>query len=392
MPRVRFLATRDGKAAISLPPTDLTAEQTSVEGLREAFLERTGEHAFVLHDDGIGFGLEKDHYLVRLEGNFPDAADAYPTLEHARTWQQPGWFNETLRWLEDALGETVSTVKQVSTNDLACVTRVETENRIVYLKASETWLEAALSAHLADRHPALTPNVVAWDEPGRLLVTNDCGARLSEKNDLDVWRAAVKKLAYFQRAADAHAFRALGCPVHTFTNLADQAETFLHDAATLHSWGLTAPQVSALSERVPYIRRAHERVLALNLPLRPAHGDAHPMNALTGCGGVWFDWSEACVAHPLLDIGWFLAWFTHPARGTLPLRQAHPNAATDLWHRYLQTSDLPETTNLNDAVVLTLTHRALVYHERFYIWQGTVPGWRPEYVPYYLRCLLKLPL
>ncbi len=387
MPIVRFLATRDGEVAASLPPLELTPEQTTLSGLREVFLERTGERAFVLHDDGLGFGLKKDAYLVRLEGDVSDAAEAYPPLEHARAWQQPGWFDETLRWLEDALGETVSTVRQVSTNDLACVTRVETENRIVYLKASETGLEAALSTRLADRHPELTPNVVAWDEPRHLLVTENCGARLSESNDLEVWQTAVENLAHFQWAADAHVFRALGCPVHAFTDLADRAETFLRDADTLRRWGLTAPQVSALAERAPHIRRAHERVSALGLPLLPAHGDAHPMNALIGCGGVWFDWSEACVAHPHLDVGWFLA-----REKLLPPRQTYPDVAATLWQTYLRIFHLPETTGLNDAVTLALMHRALVYHEKFGSWQGTVPGWRPKSVPYTLRCLLKLPL
>lgn len=388
MPIVRFLATRDGKVAASLPPLDLSPEQTSAEGLREAFFEQTGQRAYVLHDDGIGFGLEKDHYLVRLERTLADAADTYPPLEHARTWQQPGWFRETLRWLENTFGETVSAVRQVSTNDLACVTRVETENRIVYLKASETGLEAALSAHLADRYPELTPNVVAWDEHRHLLVTEDCGVRLSESSDVDVWHIAVENLAHFQRVADAHVFRALGCPVYTFTDLADRAETFtfLRDADALHRWGLTAPQVSALAERIPYVRHAHERVSAFGLPLLPAHGDAHPMNALTGCR-VWFDWSEACVAHPLLDVGWLLA-----REKLLPPRQTYPDVAATLWQTYLRIFHLPKTTDLDDVVTLALIHRALVYHEKFGSWQGTVPGWRPEYVPYFLRCLLKLPL
>jgi len=134
-------------------------------------------------------------------------------------------------------------------------------------------------------------------------------------------------------------------------------------------------------------------VLALGLPPLPAHGDAHPMNALTGCGGVWFDWSEGGVAHPLLDIGWFLAWLSHPARKALPLRRAHPDAALALWHSYLRALNVTEADNLlADVMGLALMHRVLVYHERFHRWQGTVQGWRPEYVPYYLRCLLKLPL
>lgn len=75
MPTVRFLATRDGKTAIFSAPLDLTPEQTSPEGLRSVFLERTGRQAFVLHDGGVGPNLAKDSYLVRLEGDGADALE-----------------------------------------------------------------------------------------------------------------------------------------------------------------------------------------------------------------------------------------------------------------------------------------------------------------------------
>ena len=114
-------------------------------------------------------------------------------------------------------------------------------------------------------------------------------------------------------------------------DLADRAETFLQDADHAARLGVDCrAQTAALAERVPHIRRAHERVLALELPLLPAHGDAHPMNALTGCGVVWFDWSEACVAHPLLDSSWFWRGSRTLDGGTLPLRQTHPDATTDV--------------------------------------------------------------
>jgi aminoglycoside phosphotransferase (APT) family kinase protein len=116
------------------------------------------------------------------------------------------------------------------------------------------------------------------------------------------------------------------------------------------------------------------------------------MNALTGCGTVWFDWSEGAVAHPLFDIGWFLAWLSHPGRASLPLLQRHPDAVALLWQTYRETANFSQTLQLSDAMLLALTQRALVYQGRYVHWQGTVPGWRPQFVPFLLRSLLKLPL
>ena len=390
MPRVAFISS----TGITLPSTVVTPEQTTPEGLRKAFFEQAGRDAFVLHDGGLGLGLDhlslnRESFTVRLEDS--GAAPAYPQLEHARAWQQPGWFGGTLGWLSEALGEEIVKLEQVITNDLACVLRVTTEQQTVYLKTSETGLEAALTAQLAVQHPDLLPNVITWDAKRSVLVTRDCGPRLSEAAEPTFWNAAVSKLAYLQRSVDAYNLQELGCPVYDFTALAARAETFLHGADTLRRWGLTGAQTSRLQEQSPRIRSAHERVSALNLPLLPAHGDAHPMNALVGCNVVWFDLSEACVAHPLLDVGWFLAWLSHPARHTLPLRQAHPDAAAELWQVFLRAAGLPEATLLlNDVMVLALVHRALVYHERFRDFRGTVPGWRPQSTPYCLRSLLKL--
>ena len=391
MPRVAFAAAT-GKA---LPPTELTAEQTTPEGLRKVFFERTGRHAFVLHDGGLGLGLDhlslnRESFTVRLEDS--GAAPNYPRLEHTRAWQQPGWFGETLDWLSEALGKPI-TVEQVSTNDLTCVLRVKTKLQTVYLKASETGLEATLTAQLATQHPNLLPNVITWDEKRGVLVTRDGGLRLSETPELTLWKTAVTKLAHLQRRADAATLQKLGCSAYDFTALANRTESFLRDTDTLYSWGLTGAQTSRLQAQLPRISSAHNRVAALNLPLLSAHGDAHPMNALAGYAPtynvVWFDLSEACTAQPLLDIGWFLAWLSHPARRTLPLRQIYPDAAAELWQVYLQAAGLPAPL-LGDVLVLALMHRTLVYHGRFRDFRGTVPGWRPQYVPYFLRSLLKL--
>ena len=395
MPQVTFTSS----TGITLPSAVVTPEQTTPEGLRKVFFEKTGRDAFVLHDGGLGLGLDRlilnqESFTVRLEDSGA-APDPYAPLEHARVWQQPGWFGETLGWLGRKLGEPLINLEQLSTDDLACVLRVTTETQTVYLKASETGLEAALTAQLAAQHPNLLPNVVTWDAKRSVLVTRDCGPRLSEAAEPTFWNAAVSKLAYFQRSVDAYNLQELGCPVYDFTALAARVETFLHDTDTLRHWGLTEAQTARLQAQLPRISSAHNRVAALNLPLLPAHGDAHPMNALTGYAPtynvVWFDLSEACITQPLLDIGWFLAWLSHPARHTLPLRQAHLNAVTELWQGYLRAAGLPEAALLlNDVMVLALMHRALVYHERFRDFRGTIPGWRPQYVPYFLRSLLKL--
>ena len=395
MPLIGFLATFDGNDALGLAPTELEAAACSLEGLRTTFLERTGQDAPILHTGGLELGGQKEPFTVRLELAAPFTAPttAYPPLPHARPWQRPGWFRENLTWLEEVLDEKVQGLEQVSTNDLGTVLRVSTASRKAYFKTSERRLEATLTAHIASTHPGLTPQVIAWDAPKNLLLTEDCGSRLSETADLGLWQSAVHKLVHVQDTANAAPLQEHGSPSHPFDHLAERAAHFLQDKRVLEHWILNPQQIAALQERLPTILAAHERLGRLELPLLPAHGDAHPMNVLTGCGVVLFDWSDMCLAHPLLDIGWFLAWLSHPGRRSLPLRQQHSKAVEILWAHYLQNTSLAGTRiYLSDAMLLALIHRALAYHERYADWQGTLKGWRPQYVPYLLRSLLKLPL
>ena len=282
-------------------------------------------------------------------------------------------------------------LEQVSLYDLACVLRARTESGSVYFKASVDALESAVTSHLSRTFPNLTPKVLAVHKTYGWLLTRGSGERLSGAADIKVWSDAFAKLAKFQGSSVN--LKSLGGAVHRFDTLAERAEAFLRDGVTLADWGLRDEQINALAELPPRIKRAHEQVNALGLPRGPAHGDAQPMNALFDKDGnvVWFDWSEASVAHPFMDVGWCLAWMMNPARETLPVCRAYGDAPARLWRAYLKALDAPDAEDLmGDAVILAMTHRAVVYSAKYAAFEGTVPDWRPQYAPYYLRQLLKM--
>ena len=179
----------------------------------------------------------------------------------------------------------------------------------------------------------------------------------------------------------------LGCPAFPSLDTAQRVDAFLSDTFTLTAWGLKPDEIATLQAARPAIRASFGALTAHGLPNLPAHGDAHPRNALAGAGeSLWFDWSEAAsAAHPLMDAGWFLAFALHPARANLPIRIAHPDLKTRLSAAYLEALGCPDASALlAQSIPLSLLHRAVVYDARFSDWHGTVPNWRPQYVPYYL--------
>jgi hypothetical protein len=221
------------------------------------------------------------------------------------------------------------------------------------------------------------------------LVTKDAGHHLSATGDLSHWETAVTKLATFHRHADPSAFETLGCPFYPFETLANRGEAFLRDISLLQNWGMTHGQIAELQQVLPHLLETCSKVKQFGLRECVLHGDAQPMNALVNDANViWFDWSEGSVAHPFVEVGWFLAWTFLPKR-ELSFRTT-PELAWQFWQTCVRARGIDDA-NLTplDVMRLALIHRALVYHQKFYTWPGASQPTRPQYVPYFLRLLLK---
>ncbi|THF71395.1 hypothetical protein E7T06_03400 [Deinococcus sp. Arct2-2] len=350
---------------------------------------------WLLHDGGLSFGMEGTPRLQALSNVVPDGmaweVAAVPPLPGAREWQRPGWLSALKARLEGVLSEhglsPAGPLKLLSSNDLATVVEAATLADSVFLKVAAHPREVAVTSHLARQHPAFLPPVLYANTATNTLVTRSGGSLLDGVGELEAWTVALHQLARFQTDADASALAALGCPAWPLLDMAQRVDAFLSDTPTLTAWSLKPDKIATLQAARPAIRASFEALAAHGLPDLPAHGDAHPRNALAGTReNLWFDWSEAAsAAHPFMDAGWFLAFALHPARANLPIRIAYPDLESRLCAAYLHALGCPDASALlAQSIPLALLHRAVVYDARFRDWQGTVPNWRPQYVPYYL--------
>ncbi|WP_221088147.1 hypothetical protein [Deinococcus aquaedulcis] len=352
---------------------------------------------WLLHDGGHLFGQSGLIQVQALEERHPTGGggwsrDLPPPLPGTRPWQQPGWPDRATRLADHLLRgagrERQGPLRLHFASDLTATHALETDQGPAWLKVSGTGQEARLTTHLAARHPGLLPPLLGADPGQGALLSADGGPLLDGVADLGAWTGALARLGTFQRVADPAALAALGAPALPLAQTVARVDALLGDAAVLRGWGVDPAVAETLAAARPRIRAAYADLQTHGLPDQPAHGDAHPRNALHSVahGAVWFDWSEAAsAAHPFMDAGWFLAFALHPGRAGLPVWQAS-GAADRLAAAYLHALGAPEATPLLwRALPLALLHRAAVYDETFRCWQGTVPGVRPNYVPYYLR-------
>lgn len=383
---------RDG----TLPRVELAPGADLPATLRAAW----GLESWLLHDGGRAMGQEGVAQLQALGNRVPEAfawghAKIGPPAG-AREWQRPGWPQRAEQVLDTALKRVGLTrtgkLDPVHAHDLVAVVRTETEGGAAYLKASGSGREAAVTALLARTLPDLLAPLLWADVGAGWMVSASGGEVLDGVADLGAWEQALARLARFQTRADAPALARLGCPAWPLDEMTGRVDALLADRAALEGWGLTPEQTGTLEEARPRIHAAFRDLAALGWPDLPAHGDAHPRNALHGGrGSVWFDLSEvASAAHPFMDAGWFLAFTLHPARGKLPVRLAHPDLEARLTGAYLKALGCPQATGLlSRSIPLALLHRAAVYDVQFRGWEGTVPGWRPQYTPSSLRLAVR---
>lgn len=388
------LFSSDGQLAKKndgLPTLRLTPQQNLVAQVKAAW----GLDVWLLHDGGLNVGQGGLPHFEVLTGTLPAGLrwtrSDLPAPHRARRWQLPGWPAQA-RALAGRAGLS-GPVEQVFTTDLNTVLQVGAPPTPAYLKVTDSGKEMRVTAYLARTHPEALPPVLDVNEAENCQLVASGGVLLDSVGNLNAWTQALERLAGFQTGADARALAALGCPVYPLAEMRERVLHFIADEQVLRDWGLPTERIQTLQDSGvrARIEQAFTQLDALGLPELPSHGDAHPRNALYGeRGAVWFDWSEAAIAHPFMDAGWLLSFTLHPSRADLPIRQAVPDLQTPLAGAYLRALGCPGAERfLNQAIPLALLHRAAVYDLHFRHWEGTVPGWRPNYVPYYLREALR---
>jgi hypothetical protein len=207
------------------------------------------------------------------------------------------------------------------------VLRLPTADGYVYAKANgpgqayEGPLVAALAARAPERVPV--PLAVHPDRPWMLL--SDGGqtlrATLAGRWDGAAWERMLAEYADLQRAVteDTDALLALGVPDGRPEWMPGGFADLLADPVVRA--GLTAGQQSALDALRPAYGDWCAALVAGGIRATIQHDDLHDANVLVDAAGGhrFFDWGDACIAHPFGSLLVALRLAAHryglPARG-----------------------------------------------------------------------------
>jgi len=281
-------------------------------------------------------------------------------------WCREGWSEETAAWIDEVLAQRGehrtgrSTV--LKSWGLSHVERIPTSEGVRYLKASSVLFghEPATTAWLAGVAPAVVPGVLAIDEARACLLMDALPPAQPALTVEQLRVATCTAMAQVQVAVAGRddELRATGAPerglASTVRELADMLRT-----------GITAGQLDGRRHRE--LKDGLDRALgmldelaACGLPDALVHGDLHPANVVVAAdGAVVFDWSDACLGHPVLDLVHLCADRPRTAPTQLDWNTPWVQAYLEPWREGCTESTLRRALELAD--VADLAFQAVTY-------------------------------
>ncbi|MGW6201267.1 aminoglycoside phosphotransferase family protein [Kribbella sp. NPDC055110] len=288
------------------------------------------------------------------------------------SWTRPEWYGEAPQWIAERLKAT-GPWSQVKTWGLSNVLRIPTADGDVYFKAlsqasTETDTLPFLFANeplflqrASTDRPGAVPAPLAIDEQRAWMLLPDLGTPLARETDIAVWIDAVRNHARLQRSYVTEPQRLLeySCADRRLAVLDAELDRLL-EPNTLTA-RLDQSEQAALLDRAKQLREAIGELAEIGVPETLLHGDLHPRNLAVRDGQVLaFDWTDAALAHPFLDLVTFVEKAS-PLSSDPRVRDAYLAE----WEEYATPPELRRALTLAEtlgALYQTITYLHLVDH------------------------------
>ena len=287
-------------------------------------------------------------------------------------WTRPEWYGEAPQWIAERLKAT-GPWTQVKSWGLSNVLRIPTADGDVYFKAvsqASTDPDALpflfaneplfLQRASTDR-PGAVPAPLAIDEERAWMLLPDLGTPLEGESDVAIWVDAVRNHARLQRSyvTDTERLLEYSCADRRLAVLDAELDRLL--APNSLTERLDSAEQSRLPERAKQLREAIVELADIGVPETLLHGDLHPRNLAVRDGRVLaFDWTDAALAHPFLDLVTFCE-----KQSPLSSDPRVLDAYLHEWEDYATPSDLRRALTLAEelgTLYQTITYLHLVDH------------------------------
>jgi hypothetical protein len=189
---------------------------------------------------------------------------------------------------------------------------------------------------LSAARPGEVPAPLAIDEQRAWMLLPDLGPVLALEPDLSLWTEALRGHARLQRGFAGQTERLLSftCVDRRLAVLERELDQLLGPNPATDR--LEPAERRKLPRRANQLREAIIELAAIGVPETLLHGDLHPRNLAVRDGQVLaFDWTDAAVSHPFLDLVTFVE-----KRSPLSTDPRVQDAYLAEWEAYASPADL----------------------------------------------------
>jgi aminoglycoside phosphotransferase (APT) family kinase protein len=366
----RAQACGDEKAVLVAPQLRVRADPTV---MLSVFGSRSGATV-----EGIWTGLaevaEDDDAVLAalLEVAAVVAGHAEAPARRPR-WFSASWYDEVEAWVDEqlaALGRSrTGPSEPTKVWSMSAVLRVPCNPSPVWFKAAcrHFHAEPALTRLVAAMVPAHAPTVIATDDERGWILTEDMAGADEDAVPEGIGPAAARIAATLQLRSLDHLAEidAAGVPVRDLTETRRRFDEILAGGVELDQ--LTPDELLAARGMRDDVRALLEELDALGIPNALTHGDLHPGNvAPDGDSLLIYDWSDASLSHPFLDL--VLLGSRLPDEE----REATREAYAAVWHTAYPALD---TARALELAVHANTIFQMVTYEQIYVAQEDASYW-----------------
>lgn len=227
------------------------------------------------------------------------------------SWAKAGWQDKAAAWIETQLAQHRLTLtgplEPVKKWSLSCVLRAPTEEGSFYFKTVAPMPllvnEAAMVTKLGQLFPHHMPTLLAVDQSRDWMLLPEFAQIVGWGAPLAQRKAFLSQFGQLQVTAVQHLdeLLAAGCLDRRLEWLVEQIEPLL--MAEMVQTAVTDVEWNQLLARIPHLRELFRELAGYAIPETLVHGDLHCSNvAVRGDEFLFFDWTDACIAHPFFDM------------------------------------------------------------------------------------------
>ena len=307
--------------------------------------------------------------------------------ERLEPWQRERWFEEAASWVRTTVPR-VTSVEQYASWCGSMLLRVETDGGRCYLKAAPRYFreEGAMTAMLAERFPDVVPRPMAIDVERGWMVLRDFGDALVGSEAPEHWEGALDTIVSIQRTSVPVIDDLLrtGCRDRRPAMLLSQIDALVEGRLGPIPDGYP----TRLRDAIPRFEELRAELEASPIPDTLVHGDFHADNVVIEGGRyVIFDWTDACIAHPFVDLLTFLHTFGPPTTDAV-VRDRLLNRYLDGWDGLMPRHEAVALFRRTEP--LAAMHHVISYQEILDLLDSTERWQWESHLPWWLDKALEL--